>query len=44
MSMLEFAEKCWTDWGAKGKIIAGVKPYRLNEPMRFAPKVTKIAN
>jgi nucleoside-diphosphate-sugar epimerase len=44
MSLLEFAEKCWTDWGAKGKIIAGAKPYRLNEPMRFVPEITKITN
>lgn len=44
MSMLEFAEECWSDWGAKGKIIAGAKPYRLNEPMRFVPKITKVTN
>lgn len=44
MSMLEFADQCWTDWGAKGQIIAGAKPYRPNEPMRFVPKITKIAN
>jgi nucleoside-diphosphate-sugar epimerase len=44
MSMLEFAEKCWTEWGAKGRIVAGAKSYRANEPMRFVPKVTKVAN
>lgn len=44
MSMLEFANQCWTEWGAKGQIIAGAKPYRPNEPMRFVPKVTKVAN
>lgn len=41
MSMLEFAEKCWAEWGAKGRIIAGAKPYRNNEPMRFVPQITK---
>lgn len=44
MSMLEFAEKCWSDWGAKGKIIAGARPYRLNEPMRFVPEITMEKN
>lgn len=39
-SMLEFAKKCWADWGAKGRIIAGAKPYRANEPMRFVPQIT----
>lgn len=39
VSMLEFAEKCWAEWGAKGRIIPGAKPYRANEPMRFAPYV-----
>jgi nucleoside-diphosphate-sugar epimerase len=43
MSMLEFAEQCWAEWGAKGKIIAGAIPYRPNEPMRVVPKITKIA-
>ncbi|MDP2761380.1 MAG: NAD-dependent epimerase/dehydratase family protein [Sideroxyarcus sp.] len=44
MSMLEFAEKCWTEWGAKGRIIAGAKPYRANEPMRFVPEIARAAN
>lgn len=44
MSMLEFAEKCWIEWGAKGRIIAGAKPYRANEPMRFVPQIARAAN
>lgn len=41
LSMIEFAERCWAEWGAKGQIIAGAKPYRANEPMRFVPKIIK---
>lgn len=40
MSMLEFAEKCWAEWGATGRIIAGAKPYRPNEPMRYVPQIS----
>ncbi|TLU56830.1 MAG: NAD(P)-dependent oxidoreductase [Chlorobium sp.] len=40
-TMLDFAEKCWADWGAKGRIIAGAKSYRANEPMRFVPLIVK---
>jgi nucleoside-diphosphate-sugar epimerase len=43
VSMLQFAEKCWAEWGAKGRIIAGAIPYRPNEPMRFVPLITKSA-
>lgn len=43
MSMLEFAEKCWTEWAAKGRIIAGAKSYRANEPMRFVPQIIETA-
>ena len=39
MSMIHFAEKCWTEWGAKGRIIAGAKPYRPKEPMRYVPLI-----
>ena len=39
ITMLEFAEKCWAEFGATGKIIAGAKPYRPNEPMRYVPKM-----
>ena len=41
ITMLEFAEKCWTEFGATGKIIAGAKPYRPNEPMRYVPHILK---
>lgn len=37
MTMLQFAEKNWADWGATGRIVAGAKPYRPNEPMRYVP-------
>jgi nucleoside-diphosphate-sugar epimerase len=43
-TMLEFAENCWSEWGAKGRIIAGAKPYRINEPMRFVPLITNPIN
>jgi nucleoside-diphosphate-sugar epimerase len=47
MSMLEFAEKCWAEWGGKGglRILQDprwAKPYRANEPMRFAPQVINV--
>ncbi len=41
ITMLEFAEKCWAEFGATGKIIAGAKTYRPNEPMRYVPLITK---
>ena len=44
MSMLQFAEKYWEEWGATGRIIAGAKPYRPNEPMRYVPLVSKLPN
>lgn len=44
ITMLEFAEKCWAEWRARGRIIAGAKPYRANEPMRFVPQIAKAAN
>lgn len=37
MTVLEFAEKCWSEWGATGQILAGAKQYRSNEPMRYVP-------
>lgn len=39
ISMREFAEKCWSEWGAKGRLLIGSLPYRPNEPMRFVPQV-----
>jgi nucleoside-diphosphate-sugar epimerase len=44
VTMLEFAERNWAEWGAKGRIIAGAKLYRPNEPMRFVPKINKEAS
>jgi nucleoside-diphosphate-sugar epimerase len=44
VSMLEFAEKFWAEWGATGRIIAGAKPYRAHEPLRFVPKMNKTEN
>jgi nucleoside-diphosphate-sugar epimerase len=39
VTMLAFAERQWAAWGATGRIIAGAKPYRPNEPMRFVPQM-----
>jgi len=41
VSMLQFSQTCWEQWGATGQIIAGAKPYRPNEPMRYVPLITK---
>jgi len=39
VSMREFAQRCWTEWNAQGKLILGALPYRPNEPMRFVPAI-----
>lgn len=39
--MLDFAKKNWAEWGATGQIMAGAKPYRPNEPMRYVPLISK---
>lgn len=39
ISMLQFAQRCWSAWGARGRILAGAKPYRPNEPMRYVPQI-----
>lgn len=39
LSMLEFARREWQQWGARGSILAGARPYRPSEPMRFVPQV-----
>ena len=39
VSMLAFAQACWVGWGATGRILAGARPYRPNEPMRFVPQL-----
>ena len=41
VSMLQFAQRCWTEWDARGQILAGAKPYRPNEPMRFVPQIVR---
>jgi len=38
-SLLEFAAFCWSEFGAKGKIRAGVLPMRSNEVMRYVPLI-----
>lgn len=34
-----FAERWWRQWGAKGDLLLGTKPYRINEVMRYVPKI-----
>lgn len=34
--LIDFANKCWVDWGAAGSIITGEVPYRKDEIMRIA--------
>lgn len=36
----DFAEACWAEWGATGKLLLGALPYRKNEMMRLVPEVT----
>lgn len=38
-SILEFSKYWWEKWGAKGKLLVGVKPYRNGEVMRYVPKM-----
>jgi nucleoside-diphosphate-sugar epimerase len=38
-TVLEFSEYWWKHWGAKGKLLPGVIPYRENEVMRFVPVI-----
>lgn len=37
MSLREFSEKCWQEWGASGNIKFGSLPYRVNELMKLVP-------
>lgn len=39
VTMLEFAQKWWSIWNAKGQILPGTLPYRPNESMRFVPQL-----
>lgn len=41
VTMLQFAQRYWAQWDAQGQILAGAKPYRANEPMRFVPLIVK---
>lgn len=38
-TLIEFAERCWKNWEAKGKILPGVIPYRGNEVMQYVPAI-----
>lgn len=38
-SILEFSKYWWEKWGATGKLLVGVKPYRPGEVMRYVPKI-----
>lgn len=33
--LIDFANNCWAEWGATGRIVAGVVPYRMDEIMRI---------
>ena len=35
ISVLDFAKRCWSEWGARGKLLPGVISSRGNEPVRF---------
>lgn len=39
-TLLAFAERCWREWGAKGRLLPGAIPYRDGEVMRFVPELT----
>lgn len=38
-TLRDFAEQCWKQWGAVGKLKFGSVPYRENEVMRYVPKI-----
>jgi nucleoside-diphosphate-sugar epimerase len=38
-TVLEFSEYWWRHWGAKGRLLPGVIPYRENEVMRYVPEI-----
>ena len=35
VSILAFAQCCWSEWNAKGRLLPGCIPSRTNEPVRF---------
>jgi nucleoside-diphosphate-sugar epimerase len=39
MSLKEFVEHWWDEWGAKGKLRFGEEPYRDGEVMRYVPEL-----
>ena len=39
VSMRGFAERWWSAWDAKGRLLIGAVPYRPGEPMRFAAEL-----
>lgn len=38
-TLLEFSNYWWNQWNAKGKILPGAIPYRVNEIMRLVPEL-----
>ncbi len=34
-----FAEACWKEWNAAGRILPGALPYRAGEVMRYVPSI-----
>lgn len=39
-SLLEFAQDCWTAYGARGRLLPGAIPMRVNEVMRYVPDIS----
>jgi nucleoside-diphosphate-sugar epimerase len=40
-SLRDFAEECWAQWQAPGKLLFGAKPYRAGEVMSYVPSLRK---
>ncbi len=40
VTILEFARRWWSEWGAKGRLLPGEIPYREGEIMRYVPELT----
>jgi UDP-glucose 4-epimerase len=43
-SLLAFARDCWTSFSARGKLLPGAVPMRINEVMRYVPEITPLAS
>jgi nucleoside-diphosphate-sugar epimerase len=41
LSILEFSQQWWHEWGAKGRLLVGSLDYRKGEVMRFVPELGK---